>query len=150
MPVDRPGRQAQLARAARPIRRSGRRWRGIRRARAADAARTWTRDLIVTDRVRLAGLDFDLLTEAELIALVTQAIGRGSGGTIVTPNVDICRRAHRDPSVQHLVRDASIVVPDGMPVLWAARLAAPPPRHPITAPAPSFPFSQSPPPNSCP
>jgi exopolysaccharide biosynthesis WecB/TagA/CpsF family protein len=86
----------------------------------------------VTDRVRLAGLDFDLLTEAELIAQVADAIGRGSGGTIVTPNVDICRRVRRDPSVRHLVRDASIVVPDGMPVLWAARLAGRPLKQRIT------------------
>jgi N-acetylglucosaminyldiphosphoundecaprenol N-acetyl-beta-D-mannosaminyltransferase len=86
----------------------------------------------VTDRVRLAGLDFDLLTETELIAQVTDAIGRGSGGTIVTPNVDICRRVHRDSSIRHLVRDASIVVPDGMPVLWAARLAGRPLRQRIT------------------
>jgi N-acetylglucosaminyldiphosphoundecaprenol N-acetyl-beta-D-mannosaminyltransferase len=85
----------------------------------------------VTDRVRLAGLDFDLLTEAELIAQVSEAIGRGSGGTIITPNVDICRRAHQNPSVRRLVRDATIVVPDGMPVLWAAWLAGRPLRQRI-------------------
>lgn len=87
--------------------------------------------MTVTDRVRLAGLDFDLLTEAELIAQVTGAVVRGAGGTIVTPNVDICRRAHRDPSVRQLVQDASIVVPDGMPVLWAAWLARRPLRQRI-------------------
>ena len=80
----------------------------------------------MTDRVRLAGLDFDLLTQDELIAQVSDAIGRGSGGTIITPNVDICRRASRDPSLQRLVRNATIVVPDGMPVLWAAWLAGRP------------------------
>jgi N-acetylglucosaminyldiphosphoundecaprenol N-acetyl-beta-D-mannosaminyltransferase len=80
----------------------------------------------MTDRVRLAGLEFDLLTQEHLIEQVTDAIRRGSGGTIITPNVDICRRTHRDPDTRLLVHAASIVVPDGMPLLWAARLAGRP------------------------
>ena len=78
------------------------------------------------DRVRVGGLDFDVLTASQLIALVTDAIGRGIGGTIVTPNVDICRRASRDQASRDLVAAASIVVPDGMPLIWAARLAGRP------------------------
>ena len=54
---------------------------------------------------------------------MVDAITRGSGGTIVTPNIDICRRTDRDPSTRGLVESASIVVPDGIPLLWAARLA---------------------------
>jgi len=77
----------------------------------------------MTDRIRVGGLDFDLLTETQVIAQVADAISRGSGGTIVTPNIDICRRTDRDPSTRGLVDSASIVVPDGMPLLWAARLA---------------------------
>lgn len=77
----------------------------------------------MTDRIRVGGLDFDLLTEAQVIRHVADAIQRGSGGTIVTPNIDICRRTDRDPSTRGLVDSASIVVPDGIPLLWAARLA---------------------------
>jgi exopolysaccharide biosynthesis WecB/TagA/CpsF family protein len=80
----------------------------------------------MTDRVRLAGLEFDLITQEQLIEHVTDAIKRGCGGTIVTPNVDICRRTHRDPDTRLLVQAASIVVPDGMPLLWAARMAGRP------------------------
>jgi len=80
----------------------------------------------MTDRVRLAGLEFDLLTQEQLIEQVTDAIRRGSGGTIITPNVDICRRTQRDPDTRLLVHAASIVVPDGMPLLWAAWLAGRP------------------------
>lgn len=76
-----------------------------------------------TERVRVAGLEFDKLTEAQLVARVADAIGDGIGGTIVTPNVDICRRASRDPASRHFVDMASIVVPDGMPLVWAARLS---------------------------
>jgi len=77
----------------------------------------------MTDRIRVGGLDFDLLTEVQVIGQVADAIRRGSGGTIVTPNIDICRRTDRDPSTRGLVESASIVVPDGIPLLWAARLA---------------------------
>jgi len=80
----------------------------------------------MTDRVRLAGLEFDLIRQEQLIEQVTDAIRRGSGGTIITPNVDICRRTRRDPDTRLLVHAASIVVPDGMPLLWAAWLAGRP------------------------
>ncbi len=80
----------------------------------------------MTDRVRLAGLEFDLMTQGQLIEHVTDALRHGSGGTIITPNVDICRRTRRDPDTRLLVYSASIVVPDGMPLLWAAWLAGRP------------------------
>ncbi len=80
----------------------------------------------MTQRVRIADVDFDHLTEEQLIEQVTDAISRGAGGTIVTPNVDICRRVHRDPVSRDLVTAASIVVADGMPLIWAARLAGRP------------------------
>ena len=77
-------------------------------------------------RVRVGGPAFDMLTHADVVGRVADAIGRGEGGTIVTPNVDICRRMRRDPGSRSLVADATLVVPDGMPLLWAARLAGRP------------------------
>src|SRR5215472_16299148 len=78
---------------------------------------------MTAERVRLAGVEFDPLTTRELIGLVAEAIGHGAGGTIVTPNIDICRLAKADAGCRDLVAGASVVVPDGMPLLWAARLA---------------------------
>ncbi len=80
----------------------------------------------MTRRVRLAGLDFDALTNAQVVDQVTEALDRGAGGVIVTPNIDICRQARRDAAYGDLVRAASIVVPDGMPLVWAARLTGQP------------------------
>ncbi|HWF82117.1 MAG TPA: WecB/TagA/CpsF family glycosyltransferase [Streptosporangiaceae bacterium] len=67
-----------------------------------------------------------MLTQAELIDNVVAAIRRERGGTIVTPNVDICHRIGRDVTSRGFVTSASFVVPDGMPLLWAARLAGRP------------------------
>jgi N-acetylglucosaminyldiphosphoundecaprenol N-acetyl-beta-D-mannosaminyltransferase len=72
--------------------------------------------------VLLAGLGFDRLTERQVINHVLGALSRGRGGWIATPNIDICQAAQRDPSLAELVGTASLVVPDGMPLLWAARL----------------------------
>ncbi|MFI6506289.1 WecB/TagA/CpsF family glycosyltransferase [Streptosporangium sp. NPDC050855] len=63
------------------------------------------------------------LTEAELLDRVADGWRSGRGGAIVTANVDIVRAATRDPALAALVGRSEIVVADGMPVVWAARLA---------------------------
>lgn len=73
-------------------------------------------------RTHLAGFDFDLLTEAEVVHRIVSESRAGQGGWVVTPNIDICQRARRDPVLRDLVRHATLTVPDGMPLLWAARL----------------------------
>ncbi len=40
----------------------------------------------------------------------------------MTPNIDICRKARNDPAALGLVQSASLIVPDGMPLLWAAKI----------------------------
>jgi N-acetylglucosaminyldiphosphoundecaprenol N-acetyl-beta-D-mannosaminyltransferase len=77
-------------------------------------------------RVTIAGAAFDTITHAELIEKVSEAIRYGVGGTIVTPNIDICHRISRDASSRGFVTSASFVVPDGMPLLWAGRLVGTP------------------------
>jgi N-acetylglucosaminyldiphosphoundecaprenol N-acetyl-beta-D-mannosaminyltransferase len=77
-------------------------------------------------RPRLAGFEFDCLSEAEVVQHVIDASVEGQGGWIVTPNIDICRRASRDPDAQALAARATLVVPDGMPLLWAARISGTP------------------------
>ena len=54
------------------------------------------------------------------------SLERGVGGWIVTLNVDICRAIQRDASLADLASDATISVPDGMPLVWAARLGGEP------------------------
>jgi N-acetylglucosaminyldiphosphoundecaprenol N-acetyl-beta-D-mannosaminyltransferase len=71
--------------------------------------------------VSLAGLEFDRLTEAEVVQHIIEALQAGSGGWVATPNIDICRQVRRDPAARALVGSATLIVPDGMPLLWAAR-----------------------------
>ena len=77
-------------------------------------------------RVSIAGAGFDTLTQEQLVENVSMAIRYGVGGTIVTPNIDICHRISRDASSRGFITSASFVVPDGMPLLWAGRLVGTP------------------------
>jgi N-acetylglucosaminyldiphosphoundecaprenol N-acetyl-beta-D-mannosaminyltransferase len=73
-------------------------------------------------RAKLAGLEFDRLSEMEVVRHIIDALLAGRGGWVATPNIDICRQTRRDPAARALVRTATLMVPDGMPLLWAARL----------------------------
>lgn len=72
--------------------------------------------------VRVAGLDFDALSEEQVVAHIVAESRDGRGGRVATPNIDICRQVRRDPAARALVNESSLVVPDGMPLIWAARL----------------------------
>jgi N-acetylglucosaminyldiphosphoundecaprenol N-acetyl-beta-D-mannosaminyltransferase len=73
-------------------------------------------------RVTVAGVDFDPITEADVIDSDRAAMRAGEGGRIITPNVDILRLTRRDPELRGYVTGADLVVADGMPVIWASRL----------------------------
>ncbi|MGW6496713.1 WecB/TagA/CpsF family glycosyltransferase [Nonomuraea angiospora] len=78
------------------------------------------------DRVRVGGIGVDALTEDEVVRWVEGELEAGRGGRIVTPNIDICRAAATDPALRELVCTAELVVTDGMPLVWAARLLGTP------------------------
>jgi len=71
--------------------------------------------------VELAGVAFHPLTEADAVGRVRAGLARGEGGRILTPNVDILRQAPAEYAA-----DATLVVADGMPLVWASRLAGTP------------------------
>lgn len=73
--------------------------------------------------VRVGTIDIMALSEADVAERVATSWVSGRGGSIVTANVDIVRAASLDPTLTALVAEADLVVADGMPVVWAARLA---------------------------
>ena len=78
------------------------------------------------DRVELDGTGFDRITEEEVVAVVRDALARGRGGRIITPNIDVMRLARADPGVRRLLGQADLIVADGMPLVWASRLGGTP------------------------
>jgi N-acetylglucosaminyldiphosphoundecaprenol N-acetyl-beta-D-mannosaminyltransferase len=77
-------------------------------------------------RVPVGAVEVMALSERAVAEHVCARWALGEGGSIVTANVDIVRAATRDPGLAALVRRAEVVVADGMPVVWAARLAGEP------------------------
>lgn len=74
-------------------------------------------------RVELEGVTVDDIGfDAAVDALIDWARD-GSGGYMVTTNVDYLVRAHRDPAFRRLLDGARLRVPDGMGVVYGARLA---------------------------
>lgn len=76
--------------------------------------------------VRVMDLEIHAVTEQEAIAFVLEELAAGRGGTTITPNLDHLRRYMRDVMFKNLVAEADLVVPDGMPLLWAAKVKGTP------------------------
>src|SRR3954447_10439461 len=82
-------------------------------------------------RVDLMGLPVDQLTESDTIETVLEAVRAGRGGCLFTPNLhhmqaysagadgDVYERSSKLPG-------ARLVVPDGMPLIWASKLRGTP------------------------
>jgi N-acetylglucosaminyldiphosphoundecaprenol N-acetyl-beta-D-mannosaminyltransferase len=76
--------------------------------------------------VDLAGLELARLTPGQVVDHLFGALAEGVGGWLITANVDYLRRWDADPAVRRLFTGASLVVADGVPLLWAARLQGTP------------------------
>lgn len=72
-------------------------------------------------KIRVGDLWFDALTEDQVVETVRAAWAAGRGGSIVPVNIDVARAAARAPELAGLIGRASLVVADGMPLVWAAR-----------------------------
>jgi N-acetylglucosaminyldiphosphoundecaprenol N-acetyl-beta-D-mannosaminyltransferase len=76
--------------------------------------------------IRLHGIRLHAITEETCIVHILSELDAGRGGMVVTPNLDHIRRAGMDLSFNALVAEADLVVPDGMPLIWASRLQGSP------------------------
>jgi N-acetylglucosaminyldiphosphoundecaprenol N-acetyl-beta-D-mannosaminyltransferase len=77
-------------------------------------------------RVRMGVVGLDPLTEDEVIGQVRKAWADGRGGSIYPVNVDVARAVTRAPDLASLLDAGSLVVADGAPLEWAAKVAGQP------------------------
>ena len=77
-------------------------------------------------KVDLAGLELARVTRQQVVDHLFGALAEGLGGWVITPNVDYLRRYVADSEVRRLFAGASLIVADGVPLLWAARLQGTP------------------------
>jgi N-acetylglucosaminyldiphosphoundecaprenol N-acetyl-beta-D-mannosaminyltransferase len=76
--------------------------------------------------VELLGLRLDRVSEAEAIDHVIGALDAGRGGWLLAMNLDTLRQYARSEELPALFERADLIVADGMPLIWASRLAGTP------------------------
>jgi N-acetylglucosaminyldiphosphoundecaprenol N-acetyl-beta-D-mannosaminyltransferase len=76
--------------------------------------------------ISLEGVRIHQIDERTCIEHILKELAAGRGGFVVTPNLDHLRRCRRNVSFSVLVAEASLVVADGMPLVWASRLQGTP------------------------
>lgn len=76
----------------------------------------------MTPRVELFGIAIDNVSQPEAVVRLRELLEDGGRHYVVTPNVDHVVRLQKDPEFREAYRGASLVVADGMPVVWASRL----------------------------
>jgi N-acetylglucosaminyldiphosphoundecaprenol N-acetyl-beta-D-mannosaminyltransferase len=74
------------------------------------------------ERVTIAGVDIDRYTFDESVdVILNHVLSNGSPEYVVTPNAQHIVDLQRDAEFQRIYRKAFLVVPDGVPLLWAAK-----------------------------
>lgn len=72
--------------------------------------------------VKLGKVDVHSVTEEQTVQYILDELKEDRGGTVITPNIDHLVRCDRLPEYFQQVQDASLVVADGMPLIWASKL----------------------------
>jgi N-acetylglucosaminyldiphosphoundecaprenol N-acetyl-beta-D-mannosaminyltransferase len=71
----------------------------------------------------IMGLPFHRVDHRTLVHMFLEGVRARTGGWIVTPNLDILRQFTTSAESRRLILDASHRVADGLPIVWASRLA---------------------------
>ncbi|HVW77581.1 MAG TPA: WecB/TagA/CpsF family glycosyltransferase [Alloacidobacterium sp.] len=68
------------------------------------------------------GVPFHGITIDEAVRFIEDKIDQGGFHQVATANVDFLRHSMKDKALQEILCSCDLVVPDGMPILWAAKL----------------------------
>jgi N-acetylglucosaminyldiphosphoundecaprenol N-acetyl-beta-D-mannosaminyltransferase len=82
--------------------------------------------------VNLLGAWVDNIDRAGTIARIDEFVRAGTPHHVVTANVDYLRLTDQVPGFRNIINTADLVLPDGMPLLWGARLRGVPLRERVT------------------
>ena len=74
------------------------------------------------DSIEILGVPINSVTMEGAIEQMERLIREGKPSYVVTPNVDVLVQLQTDREFKRIYDGAALVVPDGMPLLWAARL----------------------------
>lgn len=72
----------------------------------------------------ILGVPFDAVTMAEAVERTLAFLQDGGTHFICTPNPEIVMEAQKDTELMGILREADLVVPDGIGVVWASKYSA--------------------------
>lgn len=72
------------------------------------------------NRVIICGIEIDNISMSETIDAITASVDKKENIFVVTPNVDHIVKLRHDKNFLEAYKNASLIVTDGMPILWAA------------------------------
>jgi len=78
------------------------------------------------ESMHVMGAPMGIATEPEAVRTIVDAAEAGQGHWTITANLDHIRRYHRESIARELIDEADLIVADGMPLIWASRLAGKP------------------------
>ncbi|MBN2656315.1 MAG: WecB/TagA/CpsF family glycosyltransferase [Spirochaetales bacterium] len=78
------------------------------------------------DKVDICRVEIDNLRTDEALERIDSFIESGKSHYIVTPNVDHIIKLQNDRDFQEIYRNASLVLADGQPLIWASRFLGTP------------------------
>jgi N-acetylglucosaminyldiphosphoundecaprenol N-acetyl-beta-D-mannosaminyltransferase len=81
---------------------------------------------------RLMGMPIHSVTLDDAVRTVLDGVARGTGGTVITPNIDILGQYRSSSDLQAEFERTNLLVADGMPIVVALRLQRTPVPHQIT------------------
>lgn len=72
--------------------------------------------------VAVLGVPFDNVSMDEAVAIMDEQIREGGFHQVATANVDFLMNTIHEKELQDILCSCDLVVPDGMPIVWAARM----------------------------
>ena len=73
-------------------------------------------------RVDVLGVAFDSVTMDEAVERTLALMERDGPHLVATPNPEIVQRANKDPEYAKILAEAGLVIPDGVGVIYAAKI----------------------------
>lgn len=76
-----------------------------------------------SSRAQVGHLSFSIVTGQQVLEYVESALLCGRGGRAVTPNMQMMAMAQDEPDLIELIEEHDLVLADGMPIVWASKIA---------------------------
>jgi len=86
----------------------------------------------VIQKIDICGIKIDNVSLDEAVRAISAIIQSRKLSYVVTPNVDHIVKLQKDPEFRDIYSNAALVLPDGMPLLWAAKFIGTPLKEKIS------------------